>query len=167
MNSIAFSAATLTDEQALELAQAYVKGDKDPLRIARILGVDSFDLNAIMHPLTRGHIVRLHRATSAEHSLADHMAFLKKIRNAAFDDDNFKVALAAETQLGKAAGHYDPKPAGDDSDPTKQLDPTKLTSDELRRRLASTIGAVIPAPKQEALPGSVEAQEAEDRDGEI
>jgi hypothetical protein len=165
MNSTAFSVATLTEEQALEIAKAYIQGDKDPVRMARILGVDSFDLNLIMHPLARGYIVKLHRETGAAHDLTEHMRQLKKIRDAAFDDDNFKVALAAETQLGKAAGHYDPKPAGEVS--SGELDPTKLSTDELRRRLAQTIGAVIPQKEQELLPGSVEAQESDEDSDEV
>lgn len=160
-----FSVATLSDEQALEVAQAYIKGDKDPLRMARILGVDSFDLNILMHPLTRGHIVRLHRALEAQHSLSEHQKQLKKIRDAAFDDENWKVALAAETQLGKAAGHYDPKPAGDGELPGGQVDPTKLTYEDLRRRVANSVGAVIPNEEPKALPepepGSLEAQDSD------
>lgn len=167
MSSIDFSVATLTEEQALELAQAYVKGDKDPLRIARILGVDSFDLNAIMHPMTRGYIVKLHRETSAHHSLDEHMRQLGKIRDAAFDDENFKVALAAETQLGKAAGHYDPADAGA-LPPGAPIDPTKLDAADLRRRVAGIVGAVIPTANQQALdspqPGSLEGQEQADSD---
>jgi hypothetical protein len=166
MSSIEFSVETLTDEQAQSIASAYVKGDKDPLRMARILGVDQFDLNLIMHPLTRGYIVKFHRETSHVHSLEEHMRQLGKIRDAAFDGEEFKVALAAETQLGKAAGHYDPKPTGDDGE--GQLDPTKLSPGELRRRIASAVGAVIPTEGQTALPepGSLEEQER-DEHGEI
>jgi hypothetical protein len=85
---------------------------------------------------------------------------LREIRNAAMDDDNFKVALSAEIQLGKVAGHYDPKPLGDDDSDPNSVDPTKLTTDELRRRLAKAIGATIPP---EALPAP-ESEPDEDSD---
>jgi hypothetical protein len=146
MNSIAFSLDTLTESQAKSIAEAYVRGDKDPPTMARILGVDSFDLNLIMHPLTRRFIVLFQREARAEYSLTDHLSMLKKIRDAAFDDENWKIALSAETQLGKAAGHYDPKPM-DPEDPGSgggMIDVGKMSTTELRRQLAKTIGAVIP-----------------------
>lgn len=166
MNSIAFSAETLTNDQALQIAEAYVRGDKDPPRMARLLGVSSFDLNLLMHPMVRAHIVNIQRSIRQKYSLDDHIDQLKRIRNAAFNDDNFKIALAAETQLGKAAGHYDPKPPGEDGSPDQPIDPTKLTTAELRRRLARTIGAVIPVEEEPSLPppqpGEADALEDED-----
>jgi hypothetical protein len=134
--------------------------------MARILGVDSLDLNIVMHPLTRGHIVRMHRATKNVHSLEEHMDQLKKIRDAAFDDDNYKIALQAETQLGKAAGHYDPKPVDPLTDPNNQnVDPTKLSTEDLRRRIAGAIGAVVPVGgDQRALSGGDQADVMADRD---
>jgi hypothetical protein len=134
--------------------------------MARILGVDSLDLNIVMHPLTRGHIVRMHRATKNVHSLEEHMDQLKKIRDAAFDDDNYKIALQAETQLGKAAGHYDPKPVDPMTDPNNQnVDPTKLSTEDLRRRIAGAIGAVVPVGgDQRALSGGDQADVMADRD---
>jgi hypothetical protein len=147
MNSIAFSAATLTESEARQIAEAYVKGDKDPLTMAKMLGVDSFDLNLIMNPAVRRFIIAFQRAVRAEYSLANHISKLKEIRDAALGEDNFKVALAAETQLGKAAGLYDPKPLDPNGEGgLADADPTKLTTDELRRRLAKQIGAVIPQP---------------------
>lgn len=153
MNSIAFSSATLTEEQARDIASAYIRGEKDPPRIAQLLQVDSFDLNLLMHPLVRGFIVEFQRALRTDYSLADHMFKLKEIRNAAMDDENYKVALSAEVQIGKVAGHYDPKPLGDDDPNAETIDPTKLTTEELRRRLAKAIGATIPP---EALPAPEE-----------
>lgn len=144
MNSIAFSNETLNEQQAKQIAEAYVKGDKDPPKMARLLGVDSFDLNLLMHPLVRRFIVYYQKAARDEYSLSDHLSKLKEIRDAAFDDDNYKVALVAETQIGKAAGLYDPKPFGDDDTGVEGVDATKLTTTELRRRLAQQIGAVIP-----------------------
>jgi hypothetical protein len=132
MSSTEYSAATLTEQEAEKIANAYVKGERDPLRICRILGVPSLDMNLV------------------------------KIRDAAFDDENWKVALAAETQRGKAAGHYDPKPAGDDGEGV--IDPTKMPIEELRRRVAGMVGAVIPErtlPAPEPEPGSLEGQEAD------
>ena len=145
MNSIAFSSATLTEEQARDIASAYIRGEKDPPRIAQLLQVESFDLNLLMHPLVRRFIVEFQRSLRSDYSLTDHMFKLKEIRNAAMDDDNFKVALSAEVQIGKAAGLYDPKPLGDDDPGAETVDPTKLTTEELRRRLAKAIGATIPA----------------------
>lgn len=161
MNSIAFSKETLDEKQAREIAEAYIKGEKDPPKIASILGVDSFDLNLLMHPFVRKHIVEFQRSIRANYSLHDHIDKLKEIRDAAFDDENYKVALAAETQVGKAAGHYDPKIADDGVG--KEVDPTKLSTEELRRRLAKSIGAVIPQDKEPtALPGEISSQESED-----
>jgi hypothetical protein len=151
MNSIAFSTATLTEEQARDIASAYIRGEKEPQRIAELLEVPSFDLNLLMHPLVRKFIVQFQRSLRTDYSLFDHMAKLKEIRNAAMDDDNFKVALTAEVQIGKAAGLYDPKPFGDDDEGDGPVDPTTLSTDQLRRRLAGMIGAEI-KPTQKSLP---------------
>jgi hypothetical protein len=169
MNSIAFSVATLTEDQALDVATAYVKGQRDPVRMAKLLGVDRFDMNIVMHPLVRGHVVRMERVAQAQCSMEDHMNKLAEIRDAAFDDENWKVALAAETQRGKAAGLYDPKLPDDESLPDGKVDPTKLSGPELRRKLAGMIGAVIPQGEAVAElpapePGSIEAQESLDDD---
>jgi hypothetical protein len=162
MNSTEFSVETLTEDQAQEIAEAFVRGDRDPQRMARILDVPKFDLNLVMHPLVRKFVVTMERAAQAICTMEDHQSQLIKIRDAAFDDENWKVALAAETQRGKASGLYDPKLPGDLPD-ADQIDPTKLSYDELRRRLAKTIGANLPEDAK-ALPspepGSLEAQEA-------
>jgi hypothetical protein len=162
MSSTEYSAATLTEQEAEKIANAYVKGERDPLRICRILGVPSLDMNLVMHPLVRNFIVQMERTARISCTMDDHMEQLVKIRDAAFDDENWKVALAAETQRGKAAGHYDPKPAGDDGEGV--IDPTKMPIEELRRRVAGMVGAVIPErtlPAPEPEPGSLEGQEAD------
>ena len=165
MSSTEFYAGTLTEEQAQEIAAAYIKGDKDPPRMARILGVDQFDLNLLMHPLVRRFVVQFQRAVASKYSLEDHMDQLKKIRDAAFDDENFKTALASEIQLGKAAGHYDPKPLGDTDPDGAAIDPAKLSTDELRRMLARSIGAVIPTKTDVSeLPAPSEDDEDLDAD---
>lgn len=155
MNSIAFSAATLSDDQAREIAAAYIKGDREPQKMARILGVDSFDLNLVVHPFVRGHIARMQSSLRENYSLSEHQEYLKKIRDAAFGDDNYKIALAAETQLGKSAGHYDPKPIGEDADDGTAPDISKLSTDDLRRRLAKMAGAVIPQDRGLPHPGDL------------
>lgn len=144
-----FSVATLTEEEALLIADAYFRGEKDPPKMARILGVDQFDLNILMHPFVRRKIVQLQRQMEVSYGLREHAEQLKTIRDAAFADDNFKVALQAETQLGKAVGIYEQKLPGD-GDGDGNVDPLKLSSDELRRRLAKMIGAVVPNPPEEA-----------------
>jgi hypothetical protein len=159
MNSIAFSSATLSEEQARDIASAYIRGEKDPPRIAQLLQIDSFDLNLLMHPLVRRFIVEFQRSLRSDYTLHDHMMKLKEIRNSALDDENWKVALASEIQIGKAAGLYDPKPLGDDSDNPDAIDPTTLTTEELRRRLAKAIGATIP---QKELPAPEEDEDSDD-----
>ncbi len=150
MKSSAFSVQTLTEAEAELLADAYVRGDKDPPKMALILGVDSFDLNSLMHPLTRAGIIRRQQSVRSLHSLEDHIDKLKEIRDAAFEAENYKVALAAETQVGKAAGHYDPKvPTDPESDKPEEI--AKLSTDQLRRRLAKAVGAVIPVSEQEQI----------------
>jgi hypothetical protein len=169
MSSTAFSVNELTEELALQVAEAFVLCDRDPTRMARKLGVDRFDLNIVMHPMVRSYIVKMERMTVVSCTLEDHMKQLAKIRDAAMDDENYKVALAAETQRGKAAGHYDPKKLDDPADDGKPIDATKLSSEELRRRLAKFIGASITDPN--ALPppepGSLEGQAALDDDDQI
>lgn len=153
-NFTVFSVATLNEEGARLIAEAYVKGQKEPLRIARILGVDSFDLNLIMHPLVRGFINEFQAAIRETYSLHEHVLKLKEIRDSAMDDDNFKVALSAEVQIGKAAGLYDPKtPDGDSGG--KDVDPATLTTDQLRARLAGVqkaIAAPPPMPAEDERP---------------
>lgn len=169
MSSTEFSVSDLTEELALQVAEAFVLCDRDPKRMARKLGVDRFDLNIVMHPLVRNYIVKMERMSEASCTLDDHMKQLAKIRDAALDDDDYKVALAAETQRGKAAGHYDPKKA--DDEPGKSADATKLTSDELRRKLAQLVGAKmpdeLPPPEPQPEPGSLEGQAAMNASDEI
>lgn len=163
MNSTVFSAATLTEEEARRIAEAYIKGGKEPQKMAELLRVDRLDLNIIMHPYVRDHIARMQAALKPLHSLEDHVFQLAKIRDAAFEDENFKVALAAETQLGKAVGHYDPK--GGDADPEGNQQPAKkLSTEDIRRELAKLSGAVVTPQGTLSLPGSIEAQEADEED---
>ena len=165
MSSTEYSVATLNEDAARLIAEAYVKGQKEPLRIARILGVESFDLNLIMHPLVRGFINEFQAAIRETYSLHDHVLKLKEIRDAAMDDDNFKIALSAETQIGKAAGLYDPKtPDGDGGG--KDVDPTTLTTDQLRARLTGLSQAkIVDPPKlEDDRPLHEQMDEAEDVD---
>lgn len=158
-----FSVETLTEAQASEIADAYFKGDKDPAKMAAVLGIDRFDLNIIMHPLVRNEVVKRQRLLNGVYSIEEHISKLKEIRDAALTDENFKVALSAETQIGKAAGLYEPKLPGEDI-PGESIDPTKLTTAELRRRIARSVGAVIPS--QDALPAPISVDE-EDEIGEV
>lgn len=139
-----FSVATLTDDEALLIAEAYFKGEKDPPKMAKLLGIDQFDLNVLMHPLVRRHTTRIQREMEVTYSLKEHAAQLRKIRDAAFDDEEWKAALSAEVQLGKASGLYEPKLPGDGLGEGKAVDAKKLGTEELRQRLAHLIGAVVP-----------------------
>jgi hypothetical protein len=159
MKSIAFSSATLTEDQARDIASAYIRGEKDPPRIAQLLEIDSFDLNLLMHPFVRRFIVEFQRSLRSDYTLHDHMMKLKEIRNSALDDENWKVALASEIQIGKAAGLYDPKPLGDEDNNPDAIDPTTLSTDELRRRLAKAIGATIPPPRELPAPPDDDSDE--------
>jgi hypothetical protein len=124
-----YSVATLTEPEARQVAEAYVKGERDPVKMALLLGVDSLDLNVVMHPLTRRFVVMYEQHLQRLYSLEDHAEQLKKIRDAAFNDDNWRIALLAETQLGKAAGLYDPKALADDQD-DPHLDPAVIPNTE-------------------------------------
>lgn len=169
MNSTDFSVQTLSDEGARLIAEAYIKGQKEPLRIARILGLDSFDLNLLVHPAVRGYIHEYQSAIRETYSLHDHVEKLKEIRDAAMDDENFKVALSAETQIGKAAGLYDPKvPDGDDG--SKDVDPTTLSTDQLRARLAGVKAALTGDPPKQIeddRPLHERMDEAEDAENDL
>lgn len=149
MSSFAFSTNSLTEEEAQLIADAYFRGDKDPVRMARLLEVEQFDLNLLMHPLVRRFIVENQVALNRHYSLEEHLTKLKQIRDGAMDDENWKVALSAEVAVGKAAGLYEPRLPDDGKG--DNVDPAKLTTEELRQRLAKAIGASIPREETSAI----------------
>lgn len=151
MLSIGFSSSSLTEEEAELIADAYFRGEKDPSQIAKHLGVEHFDLNLILHPLVKAKIVQQKREMTKVYSLEDHIRWLKKIRDGAFDAENWKVALASEISVGKAAGLYEPKDLGDTVD-EREVDPKALSTDALRQRLLNVQRALHETPVTEPEP---------------
>lgn len=144
MHSIAFSLSNLTLDEAGLIADAFFRGGQDPSKMAQLLRVDSFDLNLFTHPYVKKEIVARRVQLNETYTLAEHIASLKKIRDAALDNENLKIALPAEVALGKAAGLYLPKPV-DVNDPMIGGDPTRLSTEELRQRLARATN-ILTAP---------------------
>ena len=141
-----FSASSLSEPQALLVAEAYFKSGKDPKKMAAHLGIEKFDLDLIRHPLVKRKINALAEKMRAAYSLEDHLDRLEEIRDAAMEAGNLRIALAAELSVGKAAGLYEKiaetAPVSLDADATKSL-----TTDESKERLAQMkAGGLLPGP---------------------
>lgn len=164
-----FSAATLDDLDAEMIAEAYFKGGRVREGIMKALGVSDFDMNLLRQALVRKHIAIVAKRMSTVYSLADHIQGLKEIRDRAMTDDSLKIALAAETQMGKAAGIYDivnPHSGDNEDEQGKLPDPTKLDSAALRKRLANFRTTDI-VPMEQGVEDAEMVEDEEDPDGTI
>lgn len=130
-----FRVSSVTPDEAKLIADAYFRGQRNPTKIAKILEADSFDSAILHHPLVKAEIISIRNSMNDSYSLSDHLEKLKEIRDSAMGDENWKVALTAEVAVGKAAGLYEPRKE-EESNPEKG-EAQKLTTDELRKRLAS------------------------------
>ena len=146
---IVFYASSLDETQAELIAQAYYKSGKNPRKMAEALGTPTFDLELIRHPLVKRQILKMGERMRKSYSLEEHLSRLQEIRDAAMDAENFRIALASEIQIGKAAGLYEriaEPPA------TEDPDLGKLSTDEIKKRLAAAGGVgALPAPGSNLL----------------
>jgi len=147
-----FSARTMDEASADLLVDAYFRSGKDPRKMAEILQVPSLDLEVLTHPLFRRKVIERAKQLSQRYSLDEHLEKLKEIRDACLEGDkpDYKVALAAEVSLGKAAGLYEKIKEGED-EPTSE--PEKLSTREIRRLLIKSgiqVQASLPAPDDPA-----------------
>jgi len=147
MSYLEFSTSNLTHDDADVIADAFFRAEKDPSRIADILGTSHFDLNLLTHPLVKQKIVAIRNRLNGIYTLEEHLSALKGIRDKALDDDNLKVALTSEIALGRAAGLYDPKIVVEDQASGKEV--KKLGTDELRRRLSQIQPKALPEPEDD------------------
>lgn len=152
-----FSYRDLSVSQADELADAYFVLDRDYIKIGKHYGLEySLAQKLMLHPLTRAAIRRKAREMSKTlYTREEHLAFLKKIRDAAFGDDNYKVALSAEIAVGKAAGLYE-NIREEDGDGKALPDPTSMSTEQLKAQLAKA----LPAPGTEHLMGAEQREKA-------
>jgi hypothetical protein len=143
-----FSASTLSDAEAELIAGAYYRSGKNPRGMAAALGVATFDLELIRHPLVKRHIVRLAERMRQLYTMEDHLSRLQEIRDAAMEAGNLRIALASELAVGKAAGLYEKIGEAETGDVSKLED---LSSQEIRQRLArlEAAGGTLPAPDRE------------------
>jgi hypothetical protein len=163
MSYLEFSTSSLTDQEAEVIADAYFRASKDPSEMAKVLGLDHFDLNLLMHPIVKAKIIKEKLKLNKLYSLEDHVKKLQEIRDGAMDDENWKTALSAEVAVGKAAGLYEPKTTDDSSSNEK---PEQLSTQELRRRLGS-MGSPLPAQITEKILDELEESEEVGDTGEI
>ena len=167
-----FSYLGLSASQADELAEAYFVLDRDVRRIAAHFELDSgFTKKLLLHPRTRAAIREKARDMAKTlYSREEHIAFLKKIRDAAFGDDNYKVALAGEIALGKAAGLYENLAPEDDEGDGKALpDPASMTTEQLKAHLQKALPApgasahLMPLEDREKALDRLEDEDADER----
>lgn len=142
-----YSARTLTEHDAQEISEAYFKASKDPRKIAEHLGVPTFDLGLIRHPLVKRLIAQKATRLRRSYTLDDHLTKLKQIRDAALSDSNYKVALTAEIAVGKAAGLYEK--IVDESAGVSEVE--NLSTEQIRQKIANLTQPVLPAPEDELL----------------
>ena len=102
-----FTNSTLTDGEARLIADAYFKSSKDMAKMAKILGIKSFDVKLLLNPHVKKYIIEKRVQVAELYTLEHHLQMLKKIRNGAMNDENWKVALSSEIAVGKAAGLYE------------------------------------------------------------
>lgn len=143
-----FSARALTEDEADLIADAFFKAGRDPRKVALHLGVATFDLACLAHPVVRRKIIALAKEQSRKYSLDKHLEKLQEIRDLCMQDGNYKTALAAEVSVGKAAGLYDMN-RKEESD--KEVEPEKLTTDQIRDLLAKSgvrSAGVLPSPDE-------------------
>ena len=138
-----YSATTLTEEEAEDIAVAYYRASKNPRNIGAILAVDRFDIGLLSHPFVKRKIAEKARAMRTVYTLENHLDKLKEIRDAALEDGNHKVALTAEISVGKAAGLYETIPVSEEVSSTAS--PIQLTTDEIRKRLAAMGTVALPS----------------------
>lgn len=149
MSYSAFSTNSLTESEGELIAEAYFRGSRDPEKIRKILDVEHFDVNLLKHPLVKKFIVEKRLEIVQEYTLSEHLTFLKKIRDTAFNDDQLKLALTSEVALGKAAGLYEPKGLPDPNEGS--TDASKLSTEDLRKRLAN-VSKALAAPVHSDVP---------------
>lgn len=151
-----FYASSLSEEDAHEIATAYYKAERDPRKIAKILGVVTFDVNLMKHPLVKRTITKMAIRMREAYSLEDHLSKLQEIRDMALEDGNYRIALSAEISVGKAAGLYER--VADQAETTSE-NLNELSTDELKKRLA-LLGA--PSGAELDLPGGDPDYDEED-----
>lgn len=172
MPSTTFSYLGLSAKQADDLAEAYFVLDRDFVRIGEHFEISSnLAKRLLLHPLTRAAIRRKAREMAGIlYSREEHLRMLKKIRDAAFNDDNFKTALSAEVAVGKAAGLYENLGPEDPDNGAALPDPASLTTEQLRAQLQARLALPGPAQGDEHLMSSLDREKAlsrlEDEDGD-
>ncbi len=140
-----FYASSLTEDQAVLIAEAYYRSGKDPQKMAAHLGISNFDLELIRHPLVKRQVTKLAQRMRRSYTLEDHLARLQEIRDQAMDDGNLRIALAAELSVGKAAGLYEKISTPEEVD---SGDLVRLSSEQIREQLAK-LGSLstLPGPQ--------------------
>jgi hypothetical protein len=143
-----FSARTLTSSEARLIGEAYLRAGRNPNKVGEALGMREFDKELLAHPLVRREVRAIARIHSQNYSMSDHMEKLAQIRDAALDDGKYTAALGAELAIGKASGLYD-KGVGDEDENDPAIEPTKLSTTQIREMLAKREVAeqhALPAP---------------------
>jgi hypothetical protein len=162
MRSTVFSWRRKTDEEADLIADLYFICDRDRRRIQSELLARGIQLNGggtldekhLHHPQVRRKIVEKAREmrNSGIYTREAHIRKLQEIRDGALVDENWKVGLAAEVAVGRAAGLYENFDEEGDSPEAKLMPPESMTNDQLRSRLAQLQQRSLPPPDQQDPP---------------
>lgn len=149
-----------TDEEVDLIAELYFICDRDRKRIQTELvsrgihlnGGGTLDERHLHHPQVRRAIVEKAKEmrNSGIYSRESHIQKLQEIRDRALNDDNYKVGLAAEVAVGRAAGLYENFDESDDStNEGKLMPPEQMSNDQLKARLAQLQQRQLPPPEKQ------------------
>lgn len=146
----------LTAETVDLIAELYFICDRDRKRMQTELvnrgiylnGGGSLDNRRLFLPQVRRAIVEKAREMrkTGLYSREQHVQKLQEIRDRALSDDNFKVGLAAEIAVGKAAGLYENIDEDAPETVNKLMPPENMTTDQIKARIAELQAKQLPAP---------------------
>jgi len=159
-----FRGERLTDEIADRIVDLYFRCGGDRRLIGREYdGGPAVTDSDLQLPEIRSRIILAAKEMRRKgvYSREDHVAKLKEIRDAALHDENWKVGLAAEVAVGKAAGLYEKiDPDADDVGGKALPPPENMTTEQIRERIARMQSRALPAPDSEPMRPMGEFREA-------
>lgn len=151
-----------TDDEVDLIAELYFICDRDRKRIQTELVARGIHLNGggtlddkhLHDLLVRRKIVEKAREmrNSGIYSRENHLKKLQEIRDGALADENWKVGLAAEVAVGRAAGLYENFDEDPDSAENKLMPPENMSNEQLKARLAMLQQRQLPPPEAQTAP---------------
>jgi hypothetical protein len=151
-----------TEEHYELISELYYTCDRDRARMQQELlrlGMNlnrggTLDESILYHLPIRRRIVEKAREMqkSGLYTREEHIRKLQQIRDGALGDENWKVGLAAEVAVGKAAGLYESFDPEGESGNGKLIPPQEMSTDAIRAKLAQLSQRQLPAPENQGPP---------------